>query len=227
MCQAMVAVNMPWKCLNNKVWKNFLKKYTNQDIPNESTLRKNYLEECYNLAVEKIWKDIGNNYVWILVDETTDVTGCYIANIMVGKLCENQETQPHLLACKELPETNHATIARFVNSALKILWPSGGEEKLLLLVTDAAAYMLKAGRNLKIFYPNVFVPACDGMLGVDCIFYTMFVLCTVFRVLLQVFLFTDFCVLYFARVSLLLCRHLKESPILKVITRGRLIIIFG
>lgn len=47
-----------------------------------------------------------------------------------------------------------------MNSALKILWSNGGKEKLLLLVADAAAYMLKAGRDLKIFYPSVLHVAC-------------------------------------------------------------------
>lgn len=40
LCQAMVAIKMPWRCLNNITWKNFLKKYTGQNVPNESTLRK-------------------------------------------------------------------------------------------------------------------------------------------------------------------------------------------
>ena len=91
MCQAMVAVNMPWRCLNNKVWRNFLKKYTREDIPDESTLRKNYLENCYNLVIQKIRKNIGDNYIWISVDETTDATGRYIANLIVGKLSENEK----------------------------------------------------------------------------------------------------------------------------------------
>lgn len=32
----MVAINMPWRNLDNKHWRNFLQKYTKQHIPNES-----------------------------------------------------------------------------------------------------------------------------------------------------------------------------------------------
>lgn len=160
MCQAIVAINMPWRCLNNKLWRAFLKKYTGNDIPDESTLRKNYLEDCYSLALQNIRDNIGDNYVWISVDETTDATGRYIANLIIGKFCENEKTQPYLLACKQLTETNYATIARFVNSAMRVLWPSGSEDKVLLFVTDAAAYMLKAGKHLKIFYPNLLHITC-------------------------------------------------------------------
>ncbi|XP_020295632.1 UPF0746 protein DDB_G0281095-like [Pseudomyrmex gracilis] len=90
--------------------------YTNQDIPDELTLRKHYLDECYNLAIENIQNNIGDNNIWISVDETTDATGQYIANLIVGKLCENEKTQPHLLVSQQLSKTNHASIARFVNS---------------------------------------------------------------------------------------------------------------
>lgn len=127
-----------------------------QTIPNESTLRKNYLNDCYNAALQTIRTDIGKNYVWISVDETTDVQGRQIANLIVGKLCENENTKPHLLASKLLERTNHCTISQFVNSSMRLLWSDENfEERILLLVTDAAAYMLKAGKNLKIFYPNL------------------------------------------------------------------------
>lgn len=160
LCQAMVAVNMPWHVLDNKIWNNFLKKYTNQNIPNESTLRKNYLEKCYNAKIKKIRDSIGENYVWISVDETTDKCGRYIANLIVGKMSEDELPTSHLLACKQLEQTNHATIARFINTALLTLWPNGNGEKVLSLVTDAAAYMIKAGEHLKIFYPNMLHLTC-------------------------------------------------------------------
>lgn len=157
----MMAANIPWRCLNNDTFRNFLKKYTVQHIPHESTLRKGYLDDCYDSAIQAIRSDIGDNFVWISVDETTDSMGRQVANLIVGKLCDENTTKPHLLACKILEKTNNATIARFVNSGIKILWPNGNfEEKVLLLITDAAAYMLKAGMNLKVFYPNLIHLTC-------------------------------------------------------------------
>lgn len=42
-----------------------------------------------------------------------------------------------------------------------MLWPNVvKEEKILLLYTDAAAYMLKAGNSLNVFYPNLIHVTC-------------------------------------------------------------------
>jgi hypothetical protein len=40
-----------------------------------------------------------------------------------------------------------------VNEQLKVLWPTGVHEKVLILYSDAVA-MLKATTALKVFYPN-------------------------------------------------------------------------
>ena len=59
-----------------------------------------------------------------------------------------------------MEQKNHATIARFINTILLTLWPNGNGEEVLLLVTDAAAYIIKAGDHLKIFYPNMLHLTC-------------------------------------------------------------------
>jgi hypothetical protein len=41
------------------------------------------------------------------------------------------------------------------------LWPSGGnDEKVLLLLSDAAPYMIKAGKTLNVFFPNMIHVTC-------------------------------------------------------------------
>ena len=47
LCEALISANIPWVKLNNEKLKSFLNKYTQQHIPDESTLRKNYLPQCY------------------------------------------------------------------------------------------------------------------------------------------------------------------------------------
>ena len=48
MCRMMVAANIPWNKLQNPVVKEVLGKYTGRNIPDESTLRKNYLPSLYD-----------------------------------------------------------------------------------------------------------------------------------------------------------------------------------
>lgn len=92
------------------------------------------------------------------MDETTNAIGQYIANLIVGKLCEDINNETALTVFQEV--TNYATISRFVNSTLRILLSNSGEERILLFITDAAPYMMKAGKNLKLFYENIVHVTC-------------------------------------------------------------------
>jgi len=76
--------DIPLTKLKNPIFKMFLEKYTGQAVPEESTLRKNYVEVIYNETLSKIRDIIGNGPIWVSVDETTDVDGRYIANCIVG-----------------------------------------------------------------------------------------------------------------------------------------------
>jgi hypothetical protein len=41
------------------------------------------------------------------------------------------------------------------------LWPSGGNnDKVLLLLSDAAPYMIMAGKTLNVFFPNMIHVTC-------------------------------------------------------------------
>lgn len=54
-------------------------------------------------------------------------------------------------------------MARFINDTLKILWPLGGnDEKVLLMLTDAAPGMVKTGEYLKVFYINIIHVTCTA-----------------------------------------------------------------
>lgn len=127
---------------------------------------KNYLCLCYIQPIEHIRKSLENFFIWLFVDETTDINGHYIANILVGALKYDKANPPFLLSCKQLEKTNHSTITRFVNDDLKILWPDGGcDEKVLFMLSDATPYMVNAAGTLKILYLN--------MIHVTCIAYNM------------------------------------------------------
>jgi hypothetical protein len=56
-----------------------------------------------------------------------------------------------------------------VNDGLTVLWPTGvHEEKVLILHSCAAAYMLKAATALKVFYPNLIHFTCLAH-GLQCV----------------------------------------------------------
>jgi hypothetical protein len=58
LCEAFVAANIPLKKLNNPVLKEFLATTTKEIIPDESTLRKNYLHMCYESVSDNFFVKI-------------------------------------------------------------------------------------------------------------------------------------------------------------------------
>jgi hypothetical protein len=138
-----------------------LEKYTKKHIPDESTLRKNYLNQCYTDVLQNIREFIGSSYIFFSVDETTDPRGKYVANFIVSKLNADSPSKSYLLTSKVLEITNNLTIAQFVNNSLKLLWPEGNnDDKVLLILTDAAPYKMKAAQNVKLFYSNLVQVIC-------------------------------------------------------------------
>ncbi|CAN7983616.1 unnamed protein product, partial [Ixodes hexagonus] len=139
----------------------FLEKYTKQHVPDESTLRRKYVKESYKEALAKIKKEIGGNYIWVSVDKTTDASGRYMTNCVIGTLKAEEAGTPNLLNTDVLEKVNHSTIARFFATSLELLWPVNLQyEKVLLLVTDGASYMCKATKGLKVLYPKMIHVTC-------------------------------------------------------------------
>lgn len=162
LCNAMVSSNIPLSKLNNSMFKSFLQKYSGRHIPAESTIRKSYVDLVYKNCIEQIKKKIGNNYIWFGVDETTDSCGRYIAHLMIGILTEDCTTNAFLISSKQLAQTNNITVTRFVHDGLTNFFLPNPvpNEKILLMLSDAAAYMLKAHSNLKVLYENLIHCTC-------------------------------------------------------------------
>jgi hypothetical protein len=57
--------NIPVNNVSNKQFINFIEKYTNRDVPTDSTLRKSYLFSCYEDAVRRLTNITGTNKIWV------------------------------------------------------------------------------------------------------------------------------------------------------------------
>jgi hypothetical protein len=88
-----------------------LEKYTAHPIPTESTLRKNYFASCYEDTINKIRNGVGKNKIWVSIDETSDVDGRFVANVVVGTLKYEQPGEIFLLVCEMLERVNNSSIA--------------------------------------------------------------------------------------------------------------------
>jgi hypothetical protein len=136
-----------------------LQLYTQKEVPTESTLRKFYVDDCYEEMINNIRQRVFSKKNWISVDETTDAEGRYIANAIIGTLEEDSVIS--LLNTEDLEKTNHSTISKFFDKSLSILWPDGiKHDDVLLFLSDAAPYMIKCGKSLSALYSKMIHVTC-------------------------------------------------------------------
>ena len=101
------------------------------------------------------------NKIWVSIDETSDVDGRFVANVVVGTLKHEQPRKIFLLACEALESVNIPSIAVVFDNAINLLWPDKAErENVLLFVSDAAPYMIKAAKTLQLLYPKMIHVTC-------------------------------------------------------------------
>jgi hypothetical protein len=153
--EAMIESNIPLHKLNVKPFKEFLQEFTGRQIPSESTLRKGYIEPLYKKIIDKIRDIIGSNYVYFMIDESHDSCDRKVFNVLVGVL-NGEYSKPMLMDMKFIDNTTHSTIQTTFMDCCQTLWPKGiPYDKVLLLVTDAAPYMVLSANNLKTFFTNM------------------------------------------------------------------------
>ena len=156
LCQMMVEANIPLFKVQHPSVRSFLHKYCKQQPPHHTTLRKTYLGKLYDSSLQRIRHAVGGNPIWVSIDETTDVKGQYVVNTIIGALSLETHSTAFLIESEIVERTNHATIAQAFTKSKSLLWPEGVQhDKVLLFVTDAAPYMKKAAKGLKVLFPKM------------------------------------------------------------------------
>lgn len=158
--RAFIQSGIPLFKVNSEPLRNFLAKYTERKIPDESTLRKNYIKPVFDEIIEKIRLAVGDSNVCFIVDETTDALQRFVFNVLVMPL-NGKLIKPMLLKMYNLEKANNSTVMRSVIDACGVLWPGGIQyDKVISVVSDQAAYMVLAVTNLKALFPNLHHVTC-------------------------------------------------------------------
>ena len=100
--------------------KSFLELHFGHPIPDESTLRKNYLSQCYNNTISKIRGQVHRKKIFVSIDETTDVEHRYVANV-ISILEIDGLGEVFLLTSEVLETVNHSTIRRLFEKNMFLL----------------------------------------------------------------------------------------------------------
>ena len=101
-CEVLVSVNIPYSKLNNAKLKSFLELHFGRPIPDESTLRKNYLPKCYDDTISNIRGKVHGKNIFVSIDKTTDVEHRYVANVVIGTLEIDRPGEVFLLTSEVL-----------------------------------------------------------------------------------------------------------------------------
>jgi hypothetical protein len=130
--EVLVSENIPiWKLINLKLG-DFLERHTGHSIPDESTRRKNYTQQCYGDTIRRIRERVRRK-MFVSIDETSDVEGRYIANVIVRTMVMDGPGEIFLLTTESLDSMNHSTICRLFNRSMFLLWPEGVRHDDVLL----------------------------------------------------------------------------------------------
>jgi len=63
LCKAFLSANIPLNKLSQPTFRKFREKYTNKSVPDQSTLRKTYVHECYEDTLCEIRTYASNKYI--------------------------------------------------------------------------------------------------------------------------------------------------------------------
>ena len=140
---------------------NGLLKMKPRNIPCSKTLRTQ-VDDVYGERIQQIRDKINEDKIYLIIDESTDIKGRFVCNVLVGAL-NGQPSKPMLLLVKFLDQVNTGSICQTVNETCSLLWKGNIEcARLLLVVSDQASYMVSAIRCLKEtkMYPNMHHITC-------------------------------------------------------------------
>ena len=148
--KAIVNSNIPFRKLENPTFRKFLEKWCERAAPSESTPRKQYLKADFENSARQAQEALVQHDIYFVVDETIDSKSRSIIAIIAKTLCETGFNIPYLIEVAELEKTDNSTVTQLIITTLAKLYGSDIQyDQLRLLVSDAAAYMIKVGKKLK------------------------------------------------------------------------------
>ena len=135
-------LTIPFNKVADQVFISFIETFTQYKCPNRQTLAKSYLPQLNDDIIETIRNELENDCIWVSTDETTDVKGRHVTNVMIGPLNSEKPNKSYLIDRQVVPKADNVNIFLTVMTALSIIWTEElKREKFLLFLTDAASYM--------------------------------------------------------------------------------------
>lgn len=91
LCKTFLEANIPLYKVNHQSVVKFIEKYTSNSAPNQNTLRQTYVPHLYKKMIENLRVKAAEKYIWVSLDETTDVEQRMVANFVFGILGDESD----------------------------------------------------------------------------------------------------------------------------------------
>jgi hypothetical protein len=120
----------------------FLKIYWTRYLYQTNQQTENAVTRTHDETMSTIKTKLSDNCKWVSADETTDIKGRCVVNVIVGILNLQIPYELFLNSTECRNSVNTEEICERIKQAIAKVSNSGGE-KLLMFISDAAAIMLK------------------------------------------------------------------------------------
>lgn len=94
------------------------------------------------------------------MDCSRDTMDREVANVFMGRLDSEKYHAPFLVNVDFLTKGDSASMARLVNNSIREIDPHFDQSKAKVFFSDSAPYMVKCGRDLNVFYPDMVHVRC-------------------------------------------------------------------
>lgn len=157
LANVFVACDIPLHKSRHPKLTKFLEKHTSEHIPCETKLRQQ-IPKLFEDLMSSIREQVKNQFLWLSIDETVDSAKRCVVNVVVGIL--GADHKKFLLRSEILTEVNHSAIVRLFARSMDGLGAGFEKNNVLMLLSDAAPYMVASGNALAPFYPKLIHITC-------------------------------------------------------------------
>jgi hypothetical protein len=116
---AFLKSDIPLFKVSEKAMKSFLEKYTGRKTPSHTSLH-NCVDTLYEETLTKIRDQLKDNHFYFILDETTDVCGRYVLNILVGVL-NGEKVKSMLLSVRYLSKCDANSIGQEIVESCRLI----------------------------------------------------------------------------------------------------------
>ncbi|QQP36603.1 Putative LOC100902024, partial [Caligus rogercresseyi] len=160
LARMLAACNIPVTKIENPAFIQFMEEHTEKIIPSRRVITKIIGKESQHV-IDNIKEKIKDEDLFLLLDESKDPKGRAMTAVLIGPLDGRFDSRPYLINVVDIKEANSKTIVTTVVDNLQnVLGEHFSPSRFKLLVTDEAAYCVKAAKSLKTSFPEMIHVTC-------------------------------------------------------------------